>query len=457
MQMYKKNIILLVAICFVLSFTVGNDAFALNVIYAGDPAKNIVPKESAMIISRDENRTVITVLPRYSYDGEHFGILIPLPKLVSDTQIKIGGLSAAENVLAYTSPRIASYKDVNPCTVKEGEPRAVLQEKQIKFKRFGVNGDVLPDLAKADVTIIDAEALKDKALADILKEKSLFIDKNYQSTTDAYKTRGIEYALITLPRGEDGYRSLPAVQVAYESENFTLPIGLSGHASDVAQDLTLVFITRDGMVIPKTLPVKKMVHDNILPVFVADNFTESYDAIFKKSLLDDNFQSVFLEYAGDVKWCPQCGMTKKLSVDNLKQLGAWWLDSLSMRTGSKKGAAILDDIDNVYLTRLHLRHTGKTILNSVDFTHSKDKNRFVTSYKVHKPFLDTPKCELGRLYKAQLPTQYQSQLDSYVGLTGLAVKEIKDLMEENGQSFTVPMDESEKNWWERMWGIGAQN
>ncbi len=455
--MYKKVMILLVGVCLTLSFSANQPALALNVIYATGPAQSISLNDSAMIISRDENRTVVTLLPRYVYEGEHFGILIPLPKLVSDTQVKIGGLNAAQNLLAHTSPRVSVYKDVNICTVKDGEKTSILQDKQSKFKIFGIKGDVLPDMAKPEVTIISRDALNEKSLADILKDKNLFIDKNYQATIDGYKTRGVEYALITTPRGEKGYRSLPAVQIAYESDNFTLPIGLSGNASDVAQDLTLVFITRDGLVSPKSLPLKKMVNDKSLPLFVADDFTQSYDAIFKKSLLDDNFQSVFLEYAGDVKWCPQCGTGQKLSVENLKELGAWWLDSLPIRTGNKKASVSLDDVDNVYLTRLHLRHTGKTLINSVDFIHSKDKNRFVTSYKVHKPFLDAPKCEIGRIYKAGLPAQYQAQLDAYIALTGQSVKEARDLMEQGGQSFTIPMNESEENWWERMWGIEAHN
>jgi|TARA_R110002126_G_scaffold13118_2_gene56462 hypothetical protein len=455
LDMHKRFIILLVVFCAMFNGEFGQRAFALNVMYATDPAKNISPQNSAMIVSRDENRTVITILPRYAYDGEHFGMLIPLPKFVSETQVKVGGFSAAQNILSYTSPRVSYYKDVNLCGVKDGAPTTLLQEKNGAFKALGVNNDILPQSIKPAVEIIHSEALKNKSLVEHLKERNLYLNKNYLPIIEGYKAVGTEYVLITTPKGEEGHRSLPAVQLAYESDSFSIPIGLSGHSSDVAQDLTIVFISRDGLISPKTLPLKKMVHDKALPLFVAKSFDADYEAIFKKSLLDDNFQSIFLEYAGDVKWCPTCTAAQKLSVADLRGLGAWWLDSLGATPANERNVASRSDVDNVYLTRLHLRHTEKTIISSVEFTQSKDKNRFVTTYNVHEPFLSAPKCEVSRLYKSRLAKQYQSEVDNYVALTAHQPKDVKDRMEQGGQSFDIPTHENERHWWEHMWSTGA--
>jgi hypothetical protein len=454
-NMHKSFIISLVVFGALLGGALEQKALAINLIYATDPAKSIAPKNSAMVVSRDENRTVITILPRYNYDGEHFGMLIPVPKIVSDTQVKIGGFNAAQNILSYTAPRINYYKDANLCAIKDGAPVATLQEKGHKFKAIGIKDNIAPPSVKPSVDIIRSEALKDKSLADYLKDKNLYLDKDYLPMIESYKARGIEYVLVTTPKGDGAYRSLPAVQIAYESDSFAIPIGLSGHSSDVAQDLTLVFISRDGLVNPKTVPLKKMASDKNLPLFAAASFDDDYEAIFKKSLLDDNFQSIFLEYAGDVKWCPSCTAAQKLSVTDLRGLGAWWLDSLGVSPANDKNVAGRDGIDNVYLTRLHLRHTEKTILNSVDFTHSKDKNRFVTSYNVHQPYLEAPKCEMARLYKSRLAQQYQAELDNYIALTGGQLKDAKERMEKGGQSFNVPMADGEHHWWEDMWSSGA--
>ena len=110
-------------------------------------------------------------------------------------------------------------------------------------------------------------------------------------------------------------------------------------------------------------------------------------------------------------------------------------------------------IDNVYLTRLHLRHTDKTIFGKVAFEAKPDKSRFVVSYNAYKPYLKAPNCELGRLYKQGLPAQYHSEVQNFNRLSNIAIKDIKDAMEASGQSFDMPKSVDESLWWERMWSI----
>ncbi|MED5423132.1 MAG: DUF2330 domain-containing protein, partial [Pseudomonadota bacterium] len=90
-------------------------AQALNAIFLTEPTKTITHKPSAMVVSRDENRTVITLAPDFSYDGSQLGLLIPLPKIVTDTQLRFADVGQLDAVMSFTAPRYNVYKDDDVC------------------------------------------------------------------------------------------------------------------------------------------------------------------------------------------------------------------------------------------------------------------------------------------------------------------------------------------------------
>lgn len=439
----------------VLAFGITN-AMAISAIPLKDtPTAMVNYKQSSMIVSRDEGRTVVTIIPNYSYDGEKIAFLIPVSNLVSETQIRVGDIKASQKLLDYTSPRILPYKDLDSCKVKDDKTEKKLLEQDVVYKLW----DKRKAVASVDdvkVEVISSEDLERRDLETIIKDRSFVLDKAYIPLIEEYNAGSNQFVWVEYTQSADDQRVMPSIQIAYERDTFTLPIALSSQATTVAQDITLLFVTRHGMVLPETMAVKKIANDKVLPQFALDQFDDVYSKIFDKALIEDNFKSVFLEYSGDINWCPNCQLTNKLAVNELRSLGVWWLDKEKKTAGGKKPKA-KSDISDVYITRYRLKHTSKTIEGGVSFKVEQDKSRYNVYYNARKPNLEKPKCEKGRLYKAKLQERFEEELLTYTALTGEVEKDVKALMESTGQKFDIPLTEDEVKWWENMWDIQSGN
>lgn len=423
-------------------------AQALNAIFLTEPTKTITHKPSAMVVSRDENRTVITLAPDFSYDGSQLGLLIPLPKIVTDTQLRFADVGQLDAVMSFTAPRYNVYKDDDVCA---GAVRAL--EKRLDEKKSSILSYTQKYAEKPEVRLIKREELIETPIQNILKDAGFVVDKAYEDALLAYKNANVDFALLIYAEKLDDSLSMSPVQVAYESDNFILPLGLSTLNGGPAQDLTIVFISRDGLVQPKAAGLKKMPSGVDLPLFVKNDFAQVYADIFAQSVTTDNFQSLFLEFSGDLGWCPNCKDADTLTRADLRGLGAWWVDKAKTQ---KSKAAPESTPDNIYFTRMHIRHTNKTLLNNVEFVNAKDKNRFQTVFNLHQPYIKDAVCEDGRLYQANLPRIYDVQLNNLVALTGYEAVDIRARMTEGGQNFDLQSDEDAAQWWERMWDIPTE-
>jgi hypothetical protein len=436
----------------IICISSSNSAYAVSAFFLSDISKKLTYENSVMVVSRDENRTVITLAPHYKYDGQALGILIPVPNLVSKTQIRFGSAELVEKIVDYTAPRIVPYQELDLCKSADQQIERKLLIDKIGFSK----GVAQPEVLNADalqIDLIKAEDFSETSVASFLHDKGFEVNKLQEPILKTYQDAGVEFILVSYNGGDaDKGAIIPPIQIAYESGNFILPLGLSSDVGAAAQDLTLIMLSREGLVVPKSLPVKPIGTGLDLPFYAVSEFEQSYQAIFDQALTSDNFQSMFLEYSGDVNWCPNCDLTKKLSAESLRALGVWWLDS-PKKTAKKGLPQPKADINNVYVTRLHLRHTDKTIFGKVTFEAKQDKSRFVVSYNAYKPYLKTPSCELGRLYKQGRPAQYHREIQNFNKLTNVPVKEIKEKMEAHGQSFDVLKSTEESLWWERMWAI----
>lgn len=447
--MHKHFSIFLVLVCLFTAVQSGA-ANALNAIYLTEPTKAVDHKPSVMVVSRDENRTVVTLAPRFSYDGTKLGILVPVPNISSKTQIRFANPEFVAEAMRFTSPRFNYYNDGDIC---------VDGQKSLEDRLDVKKSDILPftfDYVDApDIRIIKSDELAEKPLGEILKEAGFSADKVYDDVLASYKAANVEFVLLTLNQALVDDQTIPPLQIAYESDNFTLPLGLSAMTGGAAQDLTLIFISRDGLVQPKSVGFKKMPTDLDIPLFVKSDFAAAYNDIFGQAVTADNFQSAFLEFSGDVAWCPNCKDSNALDRSDLRALGAWWVDRLNVhktKTAAKPKAAPT----NVYMTRMHIRHTNKTLQGGTEFVSTKDKSRFQVAFNMHQPFVKAVTCEDGRLYQLNLPKSYEAQIYNYAALTGQKAADIRAKMEEAGQSFALETSDDSSAWWERMWNIPAE-
>ena len=267
-------------------------------------------------------------------------------------------------------------------------------------------------------------------------------------------------AKVNLKKFEkEGGTFLRPLQVAYESDKFMLPVRLGTLNSKGPQDLLLFTLTKNGRVEPTNYRTTKIPTGDNIPLFVKDEFGEFYKAMFDQQVKKNNMKTVMLEYAWDMAWCDPCA-ADPLPAKDLKKLGAWWLDSPQemskpmpnqRRIMPPRGGAV-----DVFATRMHVRYTADSFPEDIALQVTNDKQNFQGRYVMQHPFKDEASCSAANDYYDGLPKRFEKEAKTLANLTGWNINDIRQKMEDNGQSFksksgTTNNLGSGKPWYENMW------
>ena len=74
-------------------------------------------RASKVVLARDGNKTTLTMSNDYSGKASEFAIVIPVPVVPKQEQIRVVNSSQIDRVDQYTIPRMAEYYDPDPCMV----------------------------------------------------------------------------------------------------------------------------------------------------------------------------------------------------------------------------------------------------------------------------------------------------------------------------------------------------
>jgi hypothetical protein len=122
-----------------------------------------------------------------------------------------------------------------------------------------------------------------------------------------------------------------------------------------------------------------------IPVFVKQEFTAFYKAMFSEQVRREKMSSVFVEYAWDMAWCDPCA-ADPLSREELRSLGVFWLNGGSQpaRPGPQLPGPrpLLPRLvpQNVFMTRLHVRYDSAHFPEDLVFQETADQETFQGRY-----------------------------------------------------------------------------
>ena len=87
---------------------------------AGGDAK-LFNEASKVVMVRDLNRTVLTMVNDFQGDVKEFAMVIPSPTVLKREQIHVTENAIVEHLDAYTAPRLVEYFDEDPCMMRRYE------------------------------------------------------------------------------------------------------------------------------------------------------------------------------------------------------------------------------------------------------------------------------------------------------------------------------------------------
>lgn len=391
--------------------------------YAGKADASLFNEASQVVLVRDGDRTVISMLNDYSGPLNEFALIVPTPTVLKQGQVRVAEKATFERLDAYSSPRLAEYHDNDPCQFSLGwgqdvYPRVMYapaaagsaMRSDMTMKRdkaLGVTVEAQYTLDEYD--IVSLSATQSDGLETWLRENGYKIPKGASAALKPYINQGMKFFVAKVNLKEQsrlGYSTLRPLQFAFESEKFMLPmrLGMLNAPPNKAQDLIIYVLTKNGRVESSNYRTAKLAANENIPPFVKPKFKEFYKALYDSSTAREDYRVVFTEYFWDMGWCDPCA-ADPLTQTELRKAGVFWVGGDDVQTfGSPSGSSTAlpapgtsrlparpmpptgGGAQPVMLTRLHVRYTANTFPEDLMFTQTKDKQNWQTRYVIQNPY-----------------------------------------------------------------------
>jgi len=310
-----------------------------------------------VVLMRQGTRTVLSMQNNYQGPPQDFALVIPVPVVLKQTDVKTLTKEAFTKVDMMGAPRLVEYWEQDPCEELRPYRRGMKmaadeddaeEEKSVRSTRdYGVKIEAKFTVGEYNVVILSAK--ESTGLDRYLRDQKYQIPKGAEPLLRPYVEGGSKFFVAKVDpkkvKFEKGQAMLSPLRFHYDSEEFSLPIRLGLANAKDKQDL-IVNILAPGQryevanyknaTIPTNLDVKDEVRTR---------FGEFYAALFDRTV-ERNPGAVVTEYAWDASSCDPCpGPT--LDENDFNVLGA---DVLSGGQGDEDGYY------GFVLTRLHARY-----------------------------------------------------------------------------------------------------
>jgi hypothetical protein len=417
-------------------------ALAFCGFYVGKADTKLYNQASQVIIARQGPRTVLTMANDYQGDAKDFALVVPVPVLLKEEQVKIGDRQILERLDAFSAPRLVEYFDQNPCQIypqsleneawRSGAPApSARREKSQSDQALGVKVEAKFSVGEYDIVILSAK--QSQGLETWLRQNQYRIPSGAQQVLGAYIKQGLKFFVAKVNMREysrQGYQALRPLMMAYESPKFMLPIRLGMVNAQGPQDLILYLLSPRGATEITNYRTVKIATDVELPEFVEAEFGGFYQALFKRSYQKAGRNVAFLEYAWDMGSCDPCS-AEPLNPTELKKAGVFWLDN--SRPSS------------LFITRLHLRYTADKFPEDLQFQSTANQTAFQGRYILRHPYRGESSCDEASGYRRSVRQRQEQEAQTLANLTGWRLEDIYRRI-----SFLPPSPESPA-WWRNLW------
>lgn len=383
--------------------------------YAGKADATLFNAASQVVVVRDGNRTVLSMLNDYRGALSEFALIVPTPVVLQRGQVRVAEKAVFERLDAYSSPRLVEYNDGDPCRIEftwgqnlntteyYSMPMASVAmqmspDAEPRDRALGVTVDARYTLEEYDIVSLSAK--RSDGLEVWLRENGYKIPAGASAALKPYIKQGMKFfvAKVNLARqAQSGYTMLRPLQFAFESEKFMLPmrLGMLNAPPDEAQDLIVYILTRQGRVESSNYRTTGLPTGVNLPAFIKPKFQEFYRAMFDTVSKREDYHGVFTEYFWDMSWCDPCA-AEPLSREELEKSGVFWLDGdveerfKAFQNPTTRGPSRVmvpsGGAVPVMLTRLHVRYTPRTFPEDLMFTQTNDRSNWQARYVVQNPY-----------------------------------------------------------------------
>lgn len=380
----------------------------------------LVNHQSEVILVRDGRRTVITMSSDFQGDVKDFAMVVPVPVVLGEHDIRIANQLLFDRLEAYSGPRIVEYFDQNPCYPEPyyralpsmSTSRAEALDMFVKedAEELGVTIEASYTIGEYDILILSAK--ESTGLKTWLVQNGYQIPKQAEEVLDPYIRNNLKFFVVKVNLQEMealGFQSLRPIQMQFESDRFMLPLRLGMANAEHAQDMIVYAFTRSGRIEATNYRTVKVPTNRDIPLFVQQDFGRFYKDVFDRAYEREQRKAVFLEYAWDVSprtnmKCDPC-VTDPPVLADFKDAGADWVSGYG------------PDSD-VFFTRLRVRYTRDKFPQDLLFQVTPNRENFQARYVTRHPAKGDLSCAEGGRYINDLARRRQKEVDELASLAG---------------------------------------
>lgn len=429
---------------FLLTFAISSKALAFCGFYVAKADAKLYNQVSQVAIARSGNRTVLTMANDYQGDVKDFAMVVPVPVVLQREQVQIADSRIIERLDSFSAPRLVEYFDPDPCAppIFWNRPMAAPAMESAAPGRAGRSNSALGvtveerfTVGEYDILILSAR--ESDGLETWLVQNGYRIPQGARELLRPYIRQRMKFfvAKVNLEEYENsGYQALRPLQMTYESPRFMLPLRLGMVNADTSQDLLVYILSPEGQAEVSNYRTVKVPSDAEIPVYVKDEFSDFYKAMFQTSYTREGRNVAFLEYAWDMGSCDPCS-AEPLSPEELRQAGVFWIRP--------------EMPNNVFITRLHVRYTRDKFPEDLMFQQTNNRSLFQGRYILRHPYTGEMACEAGRHYRRSLRQRFEQEAQTLARLTGWNIRDIRNKLPQ----LRAEVAPSRVGWLQRLIGM----
>ena len=328
-----------------------------------------------VVLMRQGTRTVLSMQNNYQGPPSDFAMVVPVPVVLQEADVKTLSKDVFAKVDAMSSPRLVEYWEQDPCyvappyrerTFDMKSKRSMPAPMAKRDEDYGVTVEAKFSVGEYQIVILSA---KDSTGLDrYLRDQHYKIPKGAEPLLRPYVVGGSKFFVAkidpTKVRFENGQAMLSPLRFHYDSEEFSLPIRLGLANSSGTQDLIVNILSQNqryelanykNVTIPTNFDVKDDVRTR---------FGEFYAALFDRTV-QQNPGAIVTEYSWDASTCDPCP-GPRLDGNDFQTLGADVVNR-DQRVDDSSGRRRARTRSGFVLTRLHARYGKEGAPNDLVF------------------------------------------------------------------------------------------
>lgn len=424
---------------FLALLIISPDVSAFCGFYVAKASTDLFNEKSEVILVRDGNRTAITMSNDFKGDVEDFAMVVPVPVVLREDQIKVVEREIFDRLDAYSAPRLVEYHDTNPChpvlefrnemTLKmSSAPQMDLEEEAREDDAADYEVTIEAEYTIGEYDILLLSAAESDGLETWLTRNGYQIPAKAADVLEPYILSDTKFFVVKVNLDQqqgNGFDYLRPIQISFESDRFMLPIRLGMANANGPQDLIVYAFTRSGRVEPVNYRTVKVPTANKLPLFVNRYFGEFYQDLFHRAYHREGRSAVFLEYAWNVSpmqgvKCDPCVSPPPVFSD-FATAGVNWVTGMNYES-------------QVFFTRLHVRYEKDKFPQDLQFQVTPNAEHFQARYIITHPAKGDLTCEEGQRYIQKLENRRSLEVKELMALAGWSNSNYADYVTEFSKS-----------------------